>query len=218
MKKKVVILLLSMMLFMGVFLYGAFQNIEKPEKEKKPPITQPSAETVLENVWIVSGENSEVTYFNEDQTVSVKTAMSLSEPIKNVIGDITMKDGIVQKIKLKPERISGKVISIDKDIIQIEVDDAIQNYPLADSFKVYRIRDGLKSLTIQNILVGYDNVDFALGDGKLCAGIVEKELEIHDIRVLLKTSKYEDILHQSVTFTCTSAYHVKVGKKTISNF
>lgn len=216
MKKKVVILLLSMMLFMGVFLYGAFQNIEKPEKEKKPPITQQSAETVLENVWIVSGENSEVTYFNEDQTVSVKTAMSLSEPIKNVIGDITMKDGIVQKIKLKPERISGKVISIDKDIIQIEVDDAIQNYPLADSFKVYRIRDGLKSLTIQNILVGYDNVDFALGDGKLCAGIVEKELEIHDIRVLLKTSKYEDILHQSVTFTCTSAYHVKVGKKTIS--
>lgn len=216
MKKKVVILLLSMMLFIGVFLYGAFRNIEKPEKEKEPPLTQQTAETVLENVWIVSGENDQVTYFNEDQTISVETAMSLSEPIKNVIGDITMKDGKVQKIKLKPERISGKVISVDKDIIQIEVDGVVQNYPLVDSFKVYRIQDGLKSLTIQNILVGYDNVDFALGDGKLCAGIVEEELEIKDIRVLLKTSKYEDVLHQSVTFTCTSAYSVKAGKKSIT--
>ena len=178
MKKKVVVLLLSMMLFIGVFLYGAFRNIEKPEKEKEPPLTQQTVETVLENVWIVSGENDQVTYFNEDQTVSVETAMSLSEPIKNVIGDITMKDGKVQKIKLKPERISGKVISIDKDIIQIEVDGVVQNYPLVDSFKVYRTQDGLKSLALQNILVGYDNVDFALGDGKLCAGIVEKELEI----------------------------------------
>lgn len=216
MKKKVGILLFSMMLFIGVFLYGAFQNIDKPNKEIGQSHKVESVETVLKNVWIVSGKDSEITYFDEDETVKVETAMKLSQTIEHVIGDLTMKDGKVQKVKLKPERIAGKVLTIGKDTIQLETEGAIHNYPISDGFKVYRNKDGLKSLTVQSILVGYNNVEFALGDGEICAGIVEKELEIHDIRVLINTSKYEKNLHEKVTFTCTSDYTVKKGKTTTS--
>lgn len=213
MKKKVAVLLFSMLLFIGAFLYGAYINIEKPDKIKEDSGKGNTAETVLENVWIISGEESKITYFDEDQTVTVDTAMRLSEPLENVIGDITMKNGKVQKVKLKPERVSGKVITMDKDAIQIETDGVLHTYPLADSFKVYRNKDGLKSLTVQNVLVGYDNVEFALGDSELCAGIVEKEAEIHNIRVLIGSSDYKEILHEKLVFTCTSDYTVQSGKK-----
>lgn len=213
MKKKVTVLMLSMLLFTGVFLYGAFQHIKKPEKEGIQPSAQNTEESVMENVWIVSGEKEKVTYFQEDQMVTVKTATSLTEPIHNVIGDITMMGEKVQKITIKPERVSGKIITIDKTTIQLEKEGTIQNYPLSKNFKVYRNKDGLKSLSVQSILVGYDNVKFAIADGELCAGIVQKDPEIHNIRVLLKTSKYSDALHDSVTFTCTSDYTVKAGKQ-----
>ena len=83
-KKKVVILLLSMMLFIGVFLYGAFQNIDKPFKEDEKPETSQKTEMILSNVWIISGEKSEITYFNEKETATVETAMELSETIENL--------------------------------------------------------------------------------------------------------------------------------------
>ncbi|SES79778.1 SpoIID/LytB domain-containing protein [[Clostridium] polysaccharolyticum] len=216
MKTKVGILLVSMMLFIGVFLYGAFQNIDKPKKEMGQLHKEESVETVLKNVWIVSGKDSEITYFNGDETVKAETAMKLSQTIEHVIGDLTMKDGKVQKVKLKPERITGKVMTVGKDTIQLETEGTIQNYPISDEFKVYRDKDGLKSSTVQSILVGYDNVEFALGDGEICAGIVEKELEIHNIRVLINTGKYEKNLHEKVTFTCTSDYTVKKGKTSTS--
>lgn len=216
MRKKVMILLFSMLLFIGAFLYGAFLNIEKQEKQKEQTKQKESAETLLENVWIISGEESSITYFDNDQTVTVDTAMRLSKSIQNVIGDITMKDGKAQKVRLKPERISGKVITMDQDAIQIETDGVLHTYPLASSFKIYRNKDGLKSLDAKNVLVGYDNVQFALGDSELCAGIVEKDPEIHNIRVLIGTSDYKELLHQSITFTCTSDYTVKSGKKSTS--
>lgn len=212
-KKKVVALLFSMMLFIGVFLYGAYLNIEK-KSEKGGQSKRPNpVESVLENVWIISGQDSEITYFDDGQQLTVKTAMKLSQSIGNVIGDITVRDNVVQKVKLKPDRLSGKVISIDEQNIQLEYDGAVHAYPVSKSFKVYRNKDGLKSLSNEEILVGYDNVEFVLGDDELCAGIVEKDLEIENIRVLIRNSDYKDVLHSQIKFTCTSDYTVKAGKQ-----
>lgn len=216
MKKKVVILLLSMMLFIGVFLYGAFQNIDKPSKEDEKPDSLGKTEMLLSNVWILSGENSEITYFMDGNTVTVETAGELSEPIENVIGDLTVKYGIVQKVTLKTERVSGKVISINSEAIQLEVDGVIETYPLTKEFQVYRNKENLESLTIKHILVGYDNAEFIIAEDEICAGIIEKEAEIHDIRVLLRTSNFEELLHESISFTCTSAYTVQMGTETKS--
>lgn len=189
-------------------------NIEKKPEEGGQSKVQNETLMVLENVWIVSGKDAEITYFDEGQQITVKTARKLSESIENVIGDITMKGDTVQKVKLKPDRISGKVIAIDDKNIQVERDGTVHAYPVSDAFKVYRDKGGLKALSINDILVGYDNVDFVLGDEELCAGIVKKDLEIHNIRVLLNDSNYEDVLHTSLQFTCTSNYTVKAGKET----
>lgn len=212
MKRKVVVLLLSMLLFIGVFLYGALQNIDKPSEDKKPPEIETGSEQFLENVWIISGEGSEITYFNEGGTISVETEMELSESLSNVIGDLTLENGKVQKVKVKPELISGKVISINESTIQLEIDGKIQTYPLSSQFKVYRKKENLEALTIKNILVGYNNVDFVLGEEELCAGVMEREADIHNIRVLIRTSKFEDMLHDAITFTCTTDYTVQMGE------
>ncbi len=212
MKRRIIVLLLSMFLFTGVFLYGAYLHIDQSDSKKRQPSKQNTMETVLNNVWIVSGKDSQITYFEDDQMVTVDTAMKLTESIDNVVGDITMKDGKVQKVTLKPEQITGKVITIDEHAIQLETDAGVQNFPLSSSFKLYRNKDGLKTLTTQNILVGYDNVKFIVAEGELCAGIVEKDPEIHNIRVLLKTTKYKDDLHDYVTFSCTSDYTIQYGK------
>lgn len=216
MKKKVVFLLFSMMLFIGVFLYGAFEKIDKPSEEAEPSIAPQGDEVTLKNVWIISGEKSEITYFKDNETITVETETELSEPIKEVIGDLTIKNKKVQKVKLKPDKINGKVIAIDENTIQIEIDGTIHTYPIADDFKVFRYKDELESLTLKHILVGYSNADFILADDEICAGVIEQEAEINNIRVLLRTSDLKDLTHETVSFTCTSEYTVKMGDNTKS--
>lgn len=214
MKRKVVFLLLSMMLFISVFLYGAFQKIDKPSEKVEPSKAPEGTEVTLKNVWIVAGEGTEITYFNDDETITVETEARLSEPIKEVIGDLTIKDGKIQKVKLKPDKISGKVISMNENTIQLEVDGILHTYPLAEEFKVFRYTDGLESLTLKHILVGYDNADFVLADDEICVAVIEQEAKINTIRVLLRNSDLKDLTHESVSFTCTSEYTVQMGDET----
>lgn len=187
--------------------------MEKPVKEEEPPKVVENSSKLLENVWIMEGKDSEITYFYEDQKVTIETAMQLSSPIKEVVGDLTIENGLVQKVKLKPDTVSGKVISLDENSIQLEVDGTLQSYELSKKFHGYRRSGEMKSFSLANVLVGYNNVAFTLEDEKICAGIMEREAQIQNIRVLVRTSNFEDLLHDAVVFTCTSDYTVKIGSK-----
>ncbi|MBR3772768.1 MAG: hypothetical protein IKL07_10925, partial [Clostridium sp.] len=209
-------MLISMLLFLGFFTYGAYRMIEKPVDEEKPPKVVENSSKLLENVWIIEGKDSEITYFYEDQKVTVETAMQLSEPIKEVIGDVTIEYGLVQKVKLKPDTVSGKVIALDENSVQLEMDGVLQSYQLSKQFQGYRKGETMKSFSLPNILVGYSNVNFALEDGEICAGIMAKEAQIQNIRVLIRTSDFKDLLHDAIVFTCTSDYTVKIGSESNS--
>lgn len=212
-KRKITVLIISMLLFLGFFTYGAYRNMEKPVKEEKPPKVVENSSRLLENVWIIEGKDSEITYFYEDQKVTIETAMQLSSPIKEVVGDLAIENGLVHKVKLKPDTVSGKVISLDENSIQLEVDGVLQSYELSKQFHGYRRSDAMQSFSLANVLVGYNNVAFTLEDEEICAGIMEREAQVQNIRVLVRTSNFEELLHNAVVFTCTSDYTVKIGSK-----
>lgn len=201
------------MLFLGFLVYGAYCIMEKPVEEDKPPVVVDNSSKVLENVWIMEGKDSEITYFYEDQKVIVKTAMKLSETIQDAIGDLTIEGGLVQKIKLKPDTISGKVIALEEGVIQLEVKGQLHSYQLSEQFQGYRLSETMGTFSIPNILVGYDNVEFTLENDEICAGIMLRDVEIQNIRVLIRTSNFEELTHDKVVFTCTSDYTVKFGSK-----
>lgn len=215
-KKKIIILLLSMIAFICVFVYGAFQYIDNPSETKQQKEESELKDAEYRNVWIVQGENKEMTFFTDGILRTVKTTVALGERLEHTFGDITVENGKIGKVRLKPAVVIGKVTNLKENQISVKHDGKTDTYPLSDDFKAYRYNRDMGAMLEKEELVEYSKVSFAQENGKICVAIAADELDIENIRVLLNTTNFKGILHSKVTVTCKTAFTVsnKTSSKT----
>lgn len=171
-------------------------------------------ETILSNVWIEENKDQEIILFVSGMERVLRSEFPLSEEVKDVIGDVTIKNGTVTKILTKPETIKGKVICTSKEYIEIEIDGIGQRFSLDDKFKIYRIYGEMAMELPSGILVGYDNTEFVMADNKICAGLITSSIYAENIRVLLKTEGFKELFHTSITVTSDAPFVIEWnGKK-----
>lgn len=166
-------------------------------------------ETVLSNVWIEENKDQEIMLYVSGIERTLYSEFPLSEDVRSVIGDITVKNGIVTKIVTKPEIVKGKVLCTNKEYIEIEIDGIQQRFSLDKKFKIYRVYGEMAMELTSGILVGYDNTEFVLANNKICAGLITSSIHAKDIRVLLKTEGFKELFHQSITVTSDSPFVIE---------
>lgn len=161
----------------------------------------------LRNVWFNSQSEEGFQIFVDQYYINFDKP--LEDDISNEVGDITFQDSQIAEVGLKADKISGKILSIQDDSIEIE---GYGNVPLDDYFRIYTVYGTLEQQTIKELLVGYNVTEFVVAEGKLCAGLVTQTLTMDYIRVLIKSNDYEDIFHNEVTFTATTDYTISYGE------
>lgn len=211
-KKKLTILLVSMLIFMAIFTYGAIQYISPSKEGANSQSEFKKEDNLYENVWIENAENNKVKFFFNGESKVLDTKMSLGEKIENTIGDIEVKNGVIEKIVLKPEKIKGKLVEVNKTSLEIEVDQEVCQYPMASNFVVYRKGNQISSAALENLLVGYNNVEYILCNDEICAAIITEDIAVDNIRVILRTQDFKELLHDKVIISCNKEYTVKSGK------
>ncbi|MHB8130738.1 MAG: SpoIID/LytB domain-containing protein [Mobilitalea sp.] len=165
---------------------------------------------VIPNVWIENGENLQVDTFVNGIHKSFSAEFKLSNPIKKVIGDITVENQKVVRISVKPDMIQGKVLRSGKDFIEIE---GYGKVPLEKDYKIYKIYGEMSIEPTGSILVGYENTDFIVSGGKISAALITESIKAENIRVLIQTTGFKDILHEKVEFTATTDFTVSSKEK-----
>jgi SpoIID/LytB domain len=166
--------------------------------------------TVLPNVWIINGENKQISVFVNGCNRTFQSQNILSQSMNKVVGDLTIDQGIVTKVSIKPDIISGKVLAANDKYIELEKYGKLY---LDDNYKIYHIYDELGMEQTSGILVGYQSSDFVVANGKICAVLIKEAIKAKDIRVLIKTNGFENLFHQKVKVTANCAYTIKCGKK-----
>lgn len=160
---------------------------------------------VVHNVFIKQGSDTKIDTFIDGIDKSFTAISKLKNPIEKVVGDITVENQKIIKIDVKPDMIKGKVLRSGEDFIEIE---GYGKVPLEENFKIYRTYGQLSVEPTGSILVGYDNTDFVVSDGKLSAALITENIRAENIRILIKTNGYKDIYHDNVTFTATADFTV----------
>lgn len=196
MKKKVRILLLSMLGFMILLFIQVFYRGPKQNLPSQPENAEEQQNGTLYNVWIEKGEEHEITIFTEGKSILYQTQHKLSENIENVVGDVELEDGIVTKVSVKPDKITGKVLVGNEEYIELEGRGKVK---LDENYKVYRIYDGIASEILSSVVVGYSNAEFVIADGKICAALLTKPVEPKDIRVLITKDGTSGKFHKKVS-------------------
>ena len=176
---------------------------------------------VLNNVWITEVSDSVLSVYRDGKYEKYPLApMELSEEgeilrympgdvVREQVADVELTDGAVTSVVAKIEKIHGKVLSADSFGIEIE---GYGRIPLSSDYKGYRLYDDLQMCTVGNLFFGYDFADFCMEDGAICGILMAKEAAMENIRVLVKTSDYEELLHEEVVLFCDSDFQVIYGE------
>lgn len=167
-------------------------------------------ETQIPNVWLMKqGEESLTVFFNGyEKTFSLSGP--LEEKITEKVGDITVQDGIVSKVSVKPDAINGRVLVTGRDYIELA---EYGKKKLSGDFKIYCTYDGEVSMEVpRSILVGYRNTDFVIVGEEICAAIIKEPIKAENIRVVLKTDGFQGYYHETIKITSDTDFTVKAGK------
>jgi len=155
-----------------------------------------SRNVVYENVWLAESDGR---YFKAYlgtayREFPVSAKLGGEDGMAGNLADLHMEDGKLVKITMKRDRLSGKVLSVTEDAIEIE---GYGEIPLAPNFHVYKVYGDFKVLNASDILVGYNLQEFVAADGKLCAALLEREFDAKTIRVLLMDTGFKSVFHAS---------------------
>lgn len=171
-----------------------------------------SDEIVYENAWISGYTGNSVTVFigNIQREFPVRGVLKNEDEISGQIGDLYLKKGKPNRLVLKKERITGTVLSVRDEDIEIE---GYGRVPLSESFKIYRTYGVLKEQQKKDILVGYHMQEFVVANGEICAALTTQKPDIDNIRVLLMTTNFTSLYHAEITLSCDSMAVLEYGEE-----
>lgn len=219
MQIKSLIVVLGIILLCILLLSRLWIELSSDEGEIKDFIHIPKTEK-LSNAWIIGIQENEISVFFEGEEMKYKHELPSDEQIvfedlQNQIADMVVTDNVITAITLKTEKINGVILSANEQGIEVE---GYGKLPLAEDYKGYRIYSTLAVCTVADIPFGYNYTDLVLDDGKVCAVLLAKDAAMDHIRVLIKGSDYNGILHEEIILSADTDYSIQYanGDETIT--
>ncbi len=201
-------IILLVILFLGKILFSLLEKEEIDEEEPEPiPVIE-----VLKNVWIMDATQTDLKIFRDGVEESYFYGESeysyIPEETREQVADITLTDGEVTSVKVKTDKINGKILSADENGIEVE---GYGRLEFCEDYKGYRIYQTLVMCTYRDVYFGYDFTDLVLEDGKVCALLLVKEDAMESIRVLIKNADFAGILHEKIVLTADTGFVLTYG-------
>lgn len=165
----------------------------------------------LQTCWISSNQPEALWVTFEDYQVCIKSGQSgvlledgsVYDAFED-IADLYFTDGSLSYISTYDEKISGKLLSVSEDKIELE---GVGFYSYREGLPVYKLYGQREHYTKSDLKIGYDFTDFVLDkDGVIVAGLVTREEKMDSIRVVVKTTGFSSAYHESISFTCDSNF------------
>lgn len=166
-------------------------------------------EVRLENCLITENTSQTVTIFSEGFLISLP-CKNLSSQFSDEIVDIYLTNGSITKISTKKESIEGKILSIRTEGLELEGYGVV---PLSENFRFYETYGDYKEKSAYGLIVGYEQTKLIVAEGEICAAVLEAPMTLENIRVLLKTTDFADIIHQNVMLKAHGEYEIAYGSK-----
>ena len=163
---------------------------------------------IYKNVYVTNIEDNMITA-NMYGNIKKFNSGKIAEDVTGCLCDITVENGKIVGVNTKTDVVSGKVLSVSQDSVEIEGYGSIK---LDEDFIMYEKENSLIS-NYSSIIVGYALQDFIVADGEVCGAIKNKPLQADNIRVIIKTSGFRDIFFNEAVFCADSGMIVETGEE-----
>ncbi len=165
-------------------------------------------ETLLSNLFLLETGEDKILCFWDG--CSFYLPFRVSGEDREQVADVVLCDGAVRECRVKKEKVTGKLLGVTKESVSLPD----KTYPLADDTVCYRLYGEFQEIPLTELAIGYDNTDFVLEDGRVCACLVGSQENMEKIRVLIQSGNYAGRYHESVALTGDSDFTLSCGEET----
>lgn len=164
---------------------------------------------ILPNLWIMEADDSGIQIFYKGyEFFSPWEEGEIHTKAREQVADIIFGEGRLKQIHMKTERVNGKLLRCSKDEVEIE---GLGIYPVAENCRGYQLYETLKERELSSLGIGYDFTDFVVEDGEICAFLVMRREDMESIRVAIKTSDFQSLYHEQLTFQSDTDIEIIYG-------
>ena len=165
-----------------------------------------SGEHTLPNVWVTEASDGILECFYH-QTAFAAEADRLVEREK--IADLVFRDGRVVEGREKNDKVHGKLLWVSDHELEIEGKGV---YPIAEGMEVYKLYGRLETLRRTDLKIGYEDTDYVVEHGEICACLVSEKEAADRIRVLLKNTAANSNYYDAVELVVDDeTVHIEAG-------
>lgn len=167
-------------------------------------------ESSLENVWIMEADGNNIQFFYEGYELlgEYKRKDEDFEGLREQVATIGFREGTISDIEIKSERISGKLLGISDNQIELE---GYGNLGIQEKNTGYKLYEDLRKADWSELAIGYDFADFVLEDGKVCAFLITRKEKMETIRVAIKNNNFSSLYHGKITLVGESPMTIYYG-------
>lgn len=162
----------------------------------------------LPNLWIMEADDTGLQFFFAGYEILCPWEEKLQKEAREQVADVTLGEGKLKGIKLKTERVNGRLLRLTEKVVELE---GLGTYPVADNCRGYQLYETLKERNLGSLGIGYDFTDFIVENGEICAFLVMRREDMESLRVAIKTDGFQSLYHETLTFRSDSDMEVIYG-------
>ena len=167
-------------------------------------------EIILPNVYLkeVAGDQASVLFDRQTYTFSLQEERT---DLSAVVCDMHWKNGKIFEIDKKQETISGNLLTVDDEKIEI---DGYGQLKRAKILPVYKTYGTIEEKTVSDIVIGNMDVTYVVAGDEVCAILLNQPANLSNIRVLLLDGD-GSVYRDGAWLTCDGDYQITYGENTV---
>lgn len=138
-------------------------------------------ELTVSNAYLTSCADGEVQFLYGGASYR-KQMGATQNPVEAGVCDIVVKEGEICALRMKQDRIEGKLLSYDDAVIEIEGYGKISH---PKHVPVYQTYGEVQEKSLTDVVLGNMQVTYVTGEQQVCAILIGQPADIRNIRVLL---------------------------------
>lgn len=170
----------------------------------------PDVEAVIPNAFIKGIEDKKVEFLFSGQSYEFALEDKVEE-MSGIVCDLHWKNGKIVEIDKKQELITGNLLTVDEEKIEI---DGYGQLNRAKNLPVYKTYGTLEEKSLSDIVIGNMDVTYVVAGDEVCAILLNQPANLANIRVLLLNNG--SVYRDGVYITCDGSFQITYGENTAS--
>ena len=166
-------------------------------------------DVMLPNVYVTGVEQKTLSFLYGGNFYQTDLE-NVVDGFSGVVCDLHYKNGAITGIDKKQETITGNLLTLDENKIEIEGYGQLKRQK---ALPVYQTYGTVAEKSISDIVIGNMNVTYVVAKDEVCAILLNQPANLSNIRVLLLNGK--SVYREQVRITCDAPFSATCGDTTV---